>query len=123
MKRTAAYASPLLKLLKGGMKLSGESATAVDQLVSVSLNKYYTDNKFLEEDDTNTGKYYVEQLIEYLQFTFDMLNNSAGLATIPGKVETSQVEGEYKYFINGTVSVKDIVDGLIPNSDSSGGST
>ncbi len=116
-----SHASPILKILKGGMKLSGESATAVDQLVTLSLNKYFTDKPWhylgdespevYPDTDNYTGKAYAEQVIDYLQTAFDALNNSAGLATIPGKVDVSKVEGEYKYLINGTIRIKDIPDG------------
>jgi hypothetical protein len=105
-----AYASPLLKLIKGTMKLSGTSATEVDTLITQVFNKIYTD--FDDKPDYIEsgvdGKSVTDLVIEELTKAFDLLNNSAGLKTIPGSVQSSTVTPTYGYLVSGTVRAKDM---------------
>ena len=105
-----AYASPLLKLIKGTMKLSGTSATEVDTLITQVFNKIYTDfdDKPVYIESGAIGKVAIDSLIEYLTEAFDLLNNSAGLKTIPGSVQSSTVTPTYGYLVSGTVRAKDM---------------
>ena len=108
------YASPLLKLLKGTMKLPAQSATEVDTLVLQTFNKIFTDNSKVELFFGGTnGKVEMENLIELLTEAFDLIRNSSGLATVPGSVTSSEIPTEYKYLQSGNVRGKDLpeVDG------------
>lgn len=115
------YASPLLKLIKGTMKLSGESATQIDTLITQVFNKIYVD--FDDQKDYinsgSNGKVEIDSLIERLTNTFDLLNNSAGLKTIPGSVKSSELTPSYEYLVSGTVRVKDMP--VIASGDSNMG--
>jgi hypothetical protein len=104
------YASPLLKLLKGTMKLPAQSATEVDTLVLQTFNKIFTDNS---KDNallsrSATGKSEMANLIELLTEAFDLIRNSSGLATVPGSVVSSEIPTEYKYLQSGNVRGKDL---------------
>ena len=105
-----SYANPLLRLLKGSMKLTGESAKEVDALITEVFNKIYTD--FSDSPDYcasgATGKNVIDTLIEELTASLDLLNNSGGLMTIPGSVTSSEVATIYPYLVSGTVRAKDM---------------
>jgi hypothetical protein len=107
-----AYASPLLKLIKGAMKLDGQSATELNTLILKTFNKIYTDfdktTSPIVTDDDSTGKKEVTELMNELTMAFDALNNSAGLETIPGSVISSEVTPAYKYLVSGTLRAKDV---------------
>jgi len=105
-----SYASPLLRLLNGTMKLTGKSVEEVDTLIIDVFNKIYTD--FPSDPDYigtgGDGKSVIESLIEELTAALDLLNNSGGLKTIPGSVTSSPVATEYQYLVSGTVRAKDM---------------
>ena len=109
------YASPLLKLLKGSMKLAGQSATEVDTLVLKTFNKIFTDNSKVPDlfFGGSNGKVEMENIIELLTEAFGLIRNSSGLATVPGSVTSSEIPTEYKYLQSGNVRGKDLpeVDG------------
>jgi len=106
------YASPLLKLIKGAMKLDGQSATELNTLILKTFNKIYTDfdktTSPIVTNDDSTGKKEVTELMNELTMAFDALNNSAGLETIPGSVISSEVTPAYKYLVSGTLRAKDV---------------
>lgn len=112
------YANPLLALLKGTMKLTGQSPKEVDALITGTFNKIFTDSIGGKPLMVGTdGKKEISLVIESLKEGFDLLRNSAGLATVPGSVVSSVVEPAYGYLRLGNISGKDLpsLDGTTSN--------
>ena len=104
-----SYASPLLALLKGSMKLDAAGKEEVNTLITGTFNKIFTDTTGGEPlMGSVDGKTEIASIIEYLKEAIEMLNNSSGLSTVPGSVVSSVVEPAYGYLQSGMVRGKDL---------------
>jgi len=110
-----SYASPLLALLKGSMKLDQAGKDEVNTLITGTFNKIFTDSTGGSPLMAGqNGKDEIESIIGYLKEGLEALNNSSGLSTVPGSAVSSVVEPAYAYLQSGMVRGKDL-----PNLDGS----
>jgi hypothetical protein len=118
-----SYASPLLDLLKGSMKLDLAGKDEVNALVTGTFNKIFTDSTGGSPlmDDTN-GKDEIAFIIATLREGIEALSNSSGLKTVAGSVVSSVVEPGFEYLKSGTVRGKDlpVLDGTTEGNNTDG---
>jgi len=102
------YIGSLVDILTGGMKLDGESKKRVSDLVSTSLNKYYTDGVV-------NGKEMAESIKSKIEQAFNDLNNDK-ISTKKGLVTAVTLPGYFKYLEAGTVKAEGHSDNEPENS-------
>ena len=103
-----SYASPLLELLKGAMKLDAAGKAEVNTLITGTFNKIFTDTTGPGLLMNFNGKDEIAFIIETLKEGIEALSNSSGLKTVAGSVVSSVVEPGFEYLKSGTVRGKDL---------------
>jgi len=102
------YIGSLVDILTGGMKLKGSPRSSVEELVSKSLDKYYTDS-------VEKGKEMAESISKKVKEAFDILNNDK--ISTKGSVSATSLAGTFNYLEAATVNAEGHADN---NPDNSG---